>query len=48
MPSNQESTDIRKAMAYDLLVILKENGDKTYTAEEIEKIIQAYISGQSK
>ena len=48
MSSNQESTDIRKAMAYDLLVILKENGDKTYTAEEIEKIIQAYISEQSK
>ena len=48
MPSNQESADIRKAMAYDLLVILKENGEKTYTAEEIEKIIQAYIAGLTK
>ncbi len=48
MPSDQESIDIRKAMAYDLLVILRENGEKTYTAEEIEKIIRTYISELSK
>lgn len=48
MPTNQESADIRKAMAYDLLIILKEDGDKTYTAQDIEKIIQAYIAGLAK
>ena len=48
MPDNQKSIDIRKAMAYDLLVILKENGEKTYSAEELEKIICAYIAGQDK
>ena len=45
MPTNQESLDIKKAMAYDLLIILKSEGDKTYTPDELEKIIQAYIVG---
>lgn len=45
MPPNQESMDIKKAMAYDLLIILKADGNKNYTADEIEKIIQAYIAG---
>lgn len=48
MPANQESTDIKKAMAYDLLIILKSEGDKTYTTDELEKIIQAYIAGLSQ
>jgi len=45
MPTNQESLDIKKAMAYDLLIILKGKEDKTFTADELEKIIQAYIVG---
>ena len=45
MPTNQESLDIKKAMAYDLMIILKADKDKSYTAEEIEKLIQAYIAG---
>lgn len=45
MPTNQESLDIKKAMAYDLLVILKGGKDKSYTAEELEDIINAYIVG---
>lgn len=45
MPTSQESADIKKAMAYDLLIILKTNEAKNYTTEEIEKIIQAYIAG---
>ena len=45
MPTNQESVDIKKAMAYDLLIILKAEEGKQYTAEDIEKIIQAYIAG---
>lgn len=45
MPSAQESMDIKKAMAYDLLTILAEKDAKSYTPEEIEKIIKAYIAG---
>lgn len=48
MPADQESIDIKKAMAYDLLIILKSDAQKQYTAEEIEKIIQAYIAGLSQ
>ena len=32
-------------MAYDLLQILKKDPNKTYTAEELEALIDAYISG---
>ena len=45
MPMAQENLDIKKAMAYDLLIILQANEGKTYTAEEVVKIIQAYIAG---
>ncbi len=46
MPTERESNDVKKAMAYDLLKIVK-NGDpdKTYTAKEIEEIVDAYIAG---
>lgn len=44
MPTNQETMDIKKAMAYDLILLL-EKGDGNYTADEIKKIIQAYIAG---
>lgn len=45
MPTAQESMDIKKAMAYDLIIILQADEAKSYTAEEISKIIQAYIAG---
>lgn len=45
MPTNQESLDIKKAMAYDLLIILKSEGERSFSADELEKIIQAYIVG---
>lgn len=45
MTAQQENLDIKKAMAYDLLIILQANEDKTYTAEEVKKIIQTYIAG---
>ena len=48
MSANQESLDIKKAMAYDLLSILKAEEDRKYSAEEIEKIIRAYIAGLSQ
>lgn len=41
--------DTRKAMAYDLLQILKRNEKgKTYTYEEIEALIEAYLTGSEK
>lgn len=45
MPTENERKDVQKAMAYDLLRILKQNPDKTYTAKELEDLIDAYISG---
>lgn len=48
MLSAQESTDIRKAMAYDLMIIFREDREKAYTCDEIEQIIQTYIAGLSK
>lgn len=45
MPAENERKDVQKAMAYDLLRILKQNPDKTYTTEELEKLIDAYITG---
>ena len=45
MPTENERKDIQKAMAYDLLRILKQNPEIAYTAEELEKLIDAYITG---
>ena len=41
MPTENERKDVQKAMAYDLLRILKQDPDKTYPAAELEKIIDA-------
>lgn len=40
--------DVRKAMAYDLLTLLETNGNKTYTVNELEKMIYEYIKKQSE
>ena len=40
-----EIKNTQKAMAYDLLRILKQNQGKTYPAEELEELINAYITG---
>lgn len=45
MPTENERKDVQKAMAYDLLRILKQNPEKNYTIEELEKLIDAYITG---
>lgn len=45
MPPENERKDVQKAMAYDLLRIFKENPGKTYSYEELEALIDAYISG---
>lgn len=45
MPTEKERSDVQKAMAYDLLRLLKENPGKSYTYEDLEKLIDAYITG---
>ena len=45
MPVENEHKDIQKAMAYDLLRIFRQDSEKTYTYRELEKLIDAYISG---
>lgn len=45
MPTEKESLDIKKAMAYDLLKLLKKEPDKQYNREELESLIDAYITG---
>nr|DAI62551.1 MAG TPA: hypothetical protein [Caudoviricetes sp.] len=48
MPTENERKDVQKAMAYDLLRILKQDPDKNYTAAELEKLIDAYITGSQQ
>jgi hypothetical protein len=49
MPTERESTDIKKAMAYDLTQALDENPEKQqYTPDEIKQLINAYIKGLSQ
>ncbi len=46
MPSDRESAEIKKSMAYDLIDTIESNPEKNaYTPEEIKTIIKAYISG---
>lgn len=45
MGTEAERQDTRKAMAYDIIQILKEKSEKqSYTTEEIEKIIHVYLT----
>ncbi len=46
MPTEKELIMAHKSMAYDLLQIFRSDAkDKTYTPEELEKLIVAYIQG---
>lgn len=45
MLTEKEIVIIQKATVYDLKRILKENPDKSYTQEELEKLLDAYITG---
>ncbi len=45
MPTEKEVVLVQKATVYDLMRIIKENPDKTYTVEELEKLFDAYITG---
>ena len=45
MPTEKEILIIQKAAMFDLKRIFEENPDKSYTVEEVKKIIDAYITG---
>ena len=45
MPTENDRKDVQKAMAYDLLRIFRKGPEKSYTYEELEKLIDEYISG---
>ena len=45
MGTEAERQDTRKAMAYDIIQILKEKPEKqSYTTEKIKKIIHVYLT----
>ncbi len=45
MSSEKKRLDVLKSMAFDLLQIFKAEPDKSYTPEELEKLLVAYIKG---
>ncbi len=49
MPTDRESIEIKKSMAYDLIDIIESSeGKESYTPEEIKALIKAYITGMSQ
>jgi hypothetical protein len=45
MPTERESNEIKKSMAYDLITLIEEKPEQeTYTAEEVKKLIKNYIA----
>ena len=49
MPTDRESNEIKKSMAYDLIDVIESAKDKEhYTPEEIKTLIKAYIAGLSQ
>ena len=49
MPSDRESNEIKKSMAYDIIDVIGSDKEKTsYTPEEIKALIKAYIAGLSQ
>ena len=48
MPTEKEIIIVQKATVYDLMRIFKENPEKSYTVEELEQLLHAYIQGVEK
>lgn len=45
MPSERESNEVKKSMAYDLIRLIESEPQKeTYTADEVKKLINDYIT----
>lgn len=45
MPTEKEILMIQKATMYDLKLIFEKDREKTYTADELIALIDAYIAG---
>ena len=45
MPTEQEILIIQKAAMYDLMPLFEQDPGKSYTVEEVKKIIDAYVAG---
>ena len=45
MPTEKEILMLQKATVYDIRRILEKEPDKTYTLEELQQILDAYITG---
>ncbi|MCD7846235.1 MAG: hypothetical protein LUG57_10395 [Oscillospiraceae bacterium] len=49
MPTDRESDEIKKAMAYDLIDIIESSPEQTsYTPKEIKKLIKSYIAASTQ
>ncbi len=45
MPSEKELVMYQKATVLDLIQILKKDPDRSYTLEELEALMMAYVKG---
>lgn len=45
MPTENDIILAHKAMAFDLVQIFKADPEKTYTPDELEKLLVAYVKG---
>ena len=45
MASEKEIVMFQKSTVYDILQILKQNPEKAYSLEELEKLLTAYVKG---
>ncbi len=45
MPSEKELIMYQKSTIYDIIRLIKKNPDKTYTADELEELLNVYIEG---
>ena len=45
MPSEKELIMYQKSTIYDIIRIIKNDPDKTYTTTELEALLNAYVEG---
>ena len=45
MSTEKEILMFQKSTVYDLLQLIKADPDKTYTVEELEHLLNAYVKG---
>lgn len=45
MSTEKEIIMFQKSTVYDLLQLIKEDPNKTYTVEELEQLLSAYVKG---